>query len=78
MGGSTDMKFKLALGSASSTFLNLCNVTDIFYVFDQGFDRFCKSFTKRAWKLRSELKSQLHLVYGILFCTTFVAAYCIK
>ena len=53
MGGSTDMKFKLALGSASSTFLNLCNVIDIFDVFD----RFCKSFAKRAWKLRSELKS---------------------
>ena len=78
MGGSTDMKFKLALGSVSSTFLNLCNVIDIFDVFD----RFCKSFAKRAWKLRSELKSNfikyILSFHFVSFCTTFVAVYCIN
>ena len=48
-----DVKYNLALGSSSTTFMNKDMANDIFYTFDQ----FCKSYTKRAWKLRSDLKS---------------------
>lgn len=51
--GNLDVKYNLALGSTSTTFNNVYNADNIYNVFDQ----FCKSFAKRAWKLRTDLKS---------------------
>jgi hypothetical protein len=51
MSSNLDVKYNMALGS--TTFCNISNASD----FDYVFDKFCKSFLKRAWKRRSELKS---------------------
>ena len=48
-----DVKYNLVLGSTSTTFININTADDIFCTFNQ----FYKSYAKRAWKLRSELKS---------------------
>ena len=47
-----DVKYKLMLGSTYTTFCNISNVNDYYHVFD----KFCKSFSKRAWKARFEMK----------------------
>ena len=48
-----DVKYNLVLGSTSMTFVNVDMADDIFCTFNQ----FCKSYAKRAWKLRSQLNS---------------------
>jgi len=51
--GNIDIKIHLTLGSISCTFKDLKDNNFIYDIFDT----FCKSYSKRAWKLRSEIKS---------------------
>ena len=47
------IKLNLTLGSTSCTFKDINDKNDIYVIFDD----FCKSYTKRAWKFRSEIMS---------------------
>jgi len=49
-----NVKLCLTLSDMSCIYKNMNNAEDIYSIFDQ----FCKSYTKRAWKLRSNLKAQ--------------------
>ena len=51
--GSLDVKLHLTLGSTSCTFKDVTDCDNIYEIFD----KFCKSYSKRAWKVRSEIKS---------------------
>ena len=52
--GNLDLKYKFMIGSTYTTFCNIVNIDDFYHVFDQ----FCKSFIKRAWKARTDIKSK--------------------
>lgn len=53
--GNLDVKYNLMLGGTLTTFCNrpISNADECYY----AFDKFCKSFIKRAWKRRSYLNS---------------------
>jgi len=55
MSGNLHVKYNLAFGNIPNTVCNIpiSNIEDLYHTFD----KFCKSFVKRAWKTRSELKT---------------------
>jgi hypothetical protein len=53
MSSDLDVKLNLTLGSDKSINANKCDVENIVIIFDE----FCKSYTKRAWKLRADLRN---------------------
>jgi hypothetical protein len=53
MSSNLDVKLNLTLGSDESINVNKCDVENIVIIFDD----YCKSYTKRAWKLRADLRN---------------------
>ena len=53
MSSNLDVKLNLTLGSDVLINPNKCDADNIAIIFDD----FCKSYTKRAWKLRADLRN---------------------
>ena len=59
MSSNLDVKLNLTLGSDVLINPNKCDADNIAIIFDN----FCKSYTKRAWKLRADLRNWCLYMY---------------